>query len=145
MTVTNSIVANSTSGFNCAGTATPPVTDGGYNISDDTSCGFVGTGLNTDTIGDGVLDTNLALDPSGLANNGGPTYTIALDSVSYAIAAIPLIDCPATDQRSFGLARGGILRLRRRRLRVRGLARSDPHYDADADADPGSNPYASSD
>ena len=89
--VYNSILANSV-GFNCAGT----VTDGGYNIDDDSSCGFTGIGANGDTIGDGV---DPLLSPSGLANNGGPTETIALESGSYAIAAIPIADCPATDQR----------------------------------------------
>jgi hypothetical protein len=95
-TVTNSILANSTSGGNCTGGgyATPPVTDGGYNISDDHSCGFTGTGLNGDPIGDGV---NPLL--GGLANNGGPTETIVLESGSPAIDAIPIALCPATDQR----------------------------------------------
>ncbi len=85
-TVTNSILANSTSGNNCSGT----ITDGGYNISDDASCGFAGTGLNGYAIGDNVSDINLALDPAGLANNGGPTQTIALESGSYAADAAPI-------------------------------------------------------
>ena len=70
--------------------------DGGYNISDDTSCGFAGTGTNGQTLGDGV---NPLLDPNGLQNNGGPTQTIALQSTSPAISAIPPADCPSTDQR----------------------------------------------
>src|SRR6202007_1317352 len=79
-TVTNSILANSTSGGNCAGTGTPPVTNGGSNISDDGTCGFGNSmAANGDTIGDNVNDTNLALDPNGLQNNGGPTHTIALE------------------------------------------------------------------
>jgi len=99
-TVTNSILAKSTSGGNCAGTGTPPVTNGGYNISDDGTCGFgSSTAVNGDTIGDSVSDSNVALIPSGLANNGGPTATLALEPGSYAIAAIPTADCPATDQR----------------------------------------------
>jgi len=93
--IENSILASSISGGNCFG----PVTDGGYNISDDTSCGFTGTGANNDTIGDGVSDANLALDPDGLADNGGPTQTIALESGSPAIDAIPIALCQATDQR----------------------------------------------
>ncbi len=99
-TVTNSILATSTRG-NCAGPATPPVTDGTYNITDDTSCGFTGTGANGHTIGDGVTDTNVGLDPSGLGTNGGPTKTIALELGSYAIAAIPSgnANCPGLDQR----------------------------------------------
>jgi len=99
-TVTNSILATSTRG-NCAGPGTPPVTDGTYNIADDTSCGFTGTGANGHTIGDGVTDTNVGLDPSGLETNGGPTKTIALELGSYAIAAIPSgnANCPGLDQR----------------------------------------------
>ena len=72
----------------------------GYNISDDASCDFgTNTAANGDTIGDSVSDGHLNLAPAGLANNGGPTYTIALDSPSYAIKAIPTANCPATDQR----------------------------------------------
>ena len=100
-TVTNSILATSTN-LNCAGPGTPPVTDGTYNISDDHSCGFVGTNFTTsDPIGDGVTETHVGLDPSGLATNGGPTQTIALDLGSYAIAAIPSgnANCPGLDQR----------------------------------------------
>ena len=96
-TVANSILADSTGG-NCVGDT---ITDGGYNISDDGTCGFTGTGANGDTIGDGVTDAHLALDPSGLQDNGGPTDTIALESGSYAIDAIPIDLCPVTDQRGF--------------------------------------------
>lgn len=97
LTVTNSILASSTSGRNCNGT----IVNGGYNISDDASCGFGSSAAaNGNTIGDGVSDTNLALDPGGLANNGGPTETIALEAGSYAIDAIPLAQCTVTtDQR----------------------------------------------
>ena len=76
-------------GGRCSGT----IGDAGYNISDDTSCGFAKTGSANN--GDGV-DPLLSTD--GLANNGGPTATIALDSESPAIDAIPLADC--TDQNS---------------------------------------------
>jgi hypothetical protein len=76
-------------GGQCSGT----IGDAGYNISDDTSCGFAKTGSANN--GDGV-DPLLSRD--GLANNGGPTATIALDSESPAIDAIPLADC--TDQNS---------------------------------------------
>jgi predicted outer membrane repeat protein len=70
------------------------VTDGGNNISSDTTCGFADTG--SVGIGDGV-------DPllNGLADNGGNTETHALQVGS------PAIDnssgtCPATDQRGAG-------------------------------------------
>jgi hypothetical protein len=72
-TVTNTIIANSTSGPNCAG----GVTDGGHNIDDGTTCGFTGTGCTT-TTGTSFCNTNPVLDPAGLQNNGGPTQTIAL-------------------------------------------------------------------
>jgi CSLREA domain-containing protein len=84
----NTILAGSTGG-DCSGT----ITDAGYNISDDHTCGFAKTGSANN--GDGV---NPLLSAAGLANNGGPTQTIALDSESPAIDAIPLADC--TDQAS---------------------------------------------
>lgn len=81
--VKNTIVVNNTSnlGNNC----TSSITNNGNNISNDTTCGF-GTGDNVDP----------KLDPSGLQNNGGPTQTIALQSDSPAIDAIP--DGQCTDQ-----------------------------------------------
>ena len=51
---------------NCAGIASPPVTDENYNISVDDSCGFTaGSSLNN------VTAAELNLDPLGLQNNGG--------------------------------------------------------------------------
>jgi CSLREA domain-containing protein len=95
----NSIVAGNANS-NCAGS---PVTNGGYNISDDASCAFgVGFGADAQVIGDSVASANIALDPSGLQDNGGPTATLALESGSYAIDAIPLARCLSTDQRGFG-------------------------------------------
>ena len=93
-TVAGSIVSNNSPG-NCSG----PVTNGGSNISDDASCAFgTSTGATGQSLGDNV---NPLLDPSGLQNNGGPTQTIALQSTSPAIDAIPVPNCPATDQRGF--------------------------------------------
>jgi hypothetical protein len=46
-------------------------TDAGYNVSDDSSCGFTGTGSVNDSA---TLDSFL----SPLAANGGPTQTVAL-------------------------------------------------------------------
>jgi hypothetical protein len=71
-TLRNTIVANSTSGGNCAGEAI--ITDGGHNLDSDGTCG-VGPA------------TNPMLDPAGLANNGGPTKTITLQAGSPAIDA----------------------------------------------------------
>jgi hypothetical protein len=76
---------------NGGGNCSARVIDAGYNISNDTSCGFAKTGSANN--GDGV---NPLLSPAGLASNGGPTQTIALQSTSQAIDAIPLADC--TDQ-----------------------------------------------
>jgi hypothetical protein len=79
-------ILSANSGGDCSGT----ITDAGYNISDDSSCGFSATGS--------LNNTDPMLDPAGLAHNGGPTRTIALLSGSPAIDAIPLADC--TDQAS---------------------------------------------
>ncbi len=78
----------------------------GYNISDDDTCGFRhSTGANGQTLGDNVHP----LLAAGLANNGGPTETIALVTSppthyvpNPAIAAVPLADCTVrTDQRGY--------------------------------------------
>ena len=81
-TLINTIVANSTSGGNCAGS----VTDHGHNIDDGTTCGFTGTGC-TSTSGSSFCNTNPRFDPAGLANNGGPTQTIALCTGTGALSA----------------------------------------------------------
>jgi hypothetical protein len=87
MTIKGSILAaSSQGGGDCSGI----ITDAGYNISDDSSCGFSATGS--------LNNTDPMLDPAGLVNNGGPTRTIALLSGSPAIDAIPVADC--TDQDS---------------------------------------------
>lgn len=103
-TLTNTIIANSTQGGTCAGT----ITDGGHNLDSDGTCGV---GPATDPL----------LDPAGLANNGGPTQTVALCTAVGApagcTAASPGIDagdesvCAAApvnglDQR--GYARPGV-------------------------------------
>ncbi len=95
-TVKNSIVAfNSASGTpgNCGG----PITNGGNNLANDASCGF--------GAGNGVDPLLVAI-----ANNGGPTQTMALQANSPAIDAVPDGACTdlagnpvATDQR--GIAR----------------------------------------
>jgi CSLREA domain-containing protein len=74
----NTIVANNPDGGDCTG---PITTDFGYNLADDPTCGF--------TAATSLSNTNAALDPSGLANNGGPTLTINLLAGSPAIDAIP--------------------------------------------------------
>src|SRR5262249_27588707 len=81
----SAILANNDGG-NCGG----GITDLGYNISEEASCGFTAVGS--------MNNTDPMLDPAGLANNGGPTQTIALQSGSSAIDAIPVAKC--TDQAS---------------------------------------------
>jgi hypothetical protein len=76
MTLGNTVLADVPSGDNCVGA----ITDGGYNISDDGSCNF------TETTSKNSTPARLA---SSLANNGGPTKTIALLNGSPAIDAIP--------------------------------------------------------
>jgi hypothetical protein len=79
-TFKNTIVASG--GENCSGA----IIDGGNNIDDSATCGFTGTGC-TSTSGSSFCHTNPHLDPAGLANNGGPTQTIALLAGSPAIDA----------------------------------------------------------
>ncbi|MGO9601832.1 MAG: choice-of-anchor Q domain-containing protein, partial [Candidatus Binataceae bacterium] len=97
-TVRNSILANENTGGNCSGTITYG-TKSGYNISDDSTCGFgtTSSGANGDSIGDNV---NPLLALAGLQNNGGPNETIGLQATSPAIGAVPLAACMVTtDQR----------------------------------------------
>jgi CSLREA domain-containing protein len=96
LSIANSILASNPQ-ENCG--AGNPITNAGYNIADDVSCGFgAGTGANGQSLGD---NQNPMLDPNGLQNNGGPTQTIALLWNSRAIDAVPLDLCPTTDQRGF--------------------------------------------
>jgi hypothetical protein len=88
-TLTNTIVAQSAFA-NCT---TGTITDGGHNLDSDGSCGV---GPATDPM----------LDPAGLANNGGPTQTIALLLGSPAIDAGDQTVCTAApvknvDQRGY--------------------------------------------
>jgi hypothetical protein len=73
VTIQNSIVANSHGGGNCYGA----VTSNGYNLSSDGTCKFANTG-----------DLNKAKSLLGpLANNGGQTQTMTLQTGSPAIDA----------------------------------------------------------
>jgi len=81
----SSIVAYSTSGTNCVGT----VTDGGSNISSDSSRSFASSGSLTNT--DPVLGP--------LSDYGGPTLTMPLLAGSPAIDSAAGTSCPPTDQR----------------------------------------------
>jgi CSLREA domain-containing protein len=77
-TLSNTLLANSTGG-NCSGS----ILDGGYNLDDETSCGF-------NTANNSKSGTDPQLDPAGLQDNGGSTNTIALIAGSPAIDAIPI-------------------------------------------------------
>ncbi len=93
VTFRNSIIANNGTIVNCWNGGTTNWVDGGGNLqyggSDPDSCG------TTITQADPMLD--------GLADNGGPTQTMALQANSPAIDAAVAANCPATDQR--GVAR----------------------------------------
>jgi hypothetical protein len=65
--------------------------DAGHNLSSDASPGFIGTGSLT--------NTDPKLGP--LANNGGPTLTMALLPGSPAIDAGDTSTAPFADQRGF--------------------------------------------
>jgi hypothetical protein len=82
----NTLVASNTPNGNCYGT----ITDGSHNLSSDASCPFNLSGL-----------TNADAKLGPLANNGGPTLTLALLSGSPAIDAGNSFGAPFTDQRGF--------------------------------------------
>ena len=65
--------------------------DNGYNLDDDSSCMFDSSSISDFK----TLSTTLG----PLANNGGPTQTIALLPGNPGIDHVPDADCPATDQR----------------------------------------------
>jgi hypothetical protein len=91
VTLLASIVAGET-GVNCTGN----IIDTGFNLSSDSSCGFTSaTSLNN-------LDPRLL----PLANNGGPTLTMALASDSPARDAALTDSCPTTDQRGYARPSG---------------------------------------
>lgn len=77
------------------------IVDGGYNLADDNGqdCALV---AKTD-----ILNIDPQLGP--LANNGGPTQTMALSPTSPVIDVIPLSsgDCPTTDQRGVSVPDSG--------------------------------------
>ncbi len=87
------IVEGSGSELDCQGESSPPVTDGGYNLDDDGSCGF-------STANGSLPDTPADSASSSPQANGGPTPTIALKPGSKAIDHVTSAsDCTGTDQR----------------------------------------------
>jgi hypothetical protein len=96
-TVAASVVATSYGSADCGGT----ITDAGYNLDDDGSCGFSAVNHSQSDV-----DADLA----SLADNGGPTPTQApaagsplLDRIPAGATADGVTLCPGTDQR--GVAR----------------------------------------
>jgi hypothetical protein len=83
----NSLLADNFPGGNFGGTNV----DLGHNLSSDASCGFTNAGS--------LNDTDPKLGP--LADNGGPTLTLALLPGSPAIDAADTAISPPTDQRGF--------------------------------------------
>ena len=95
--VGSTIFANSPSGGDCYNSG-GTITDGDYNLADDNSCGFTMAHSQNNA-------TNLNL--GSLANNGGPTQTIAVTPPSPAIAPLEYTTngCATTivaDQRGVG-------------------------------------------
>jgi len=87
----NSVVAQPQGALNCVA-FDAPATDGGYNFSDDASCGFTNPTSNVKSPNDPVL--------GALANNGGPTETLLPLAGSPLLDAIPPAVCGASvDQR----------------------------------------------
>jgi beta-glucanase (GH16 family) len=91
MTLANSIVANATGGCFIApwGSGSVEIVSGGHNVGSDGTCNLSAAGdqPNTDPV----------IGPLG--DNGGPTWTHALQAGSPAIDAADDAVCPATDQR----------------------------------------------
>ncbi|HEX9665887.1 MAG TPA: choice-of-anchor Q domain-containing protein [Thermodesulfobacteriota bacterium] len=94
----NTIMADNPGG-NCLGT----ITDGGFNIDDGATCGFM-------VANNSLPNTNPELDPTVLQDNGGPTQTIALEPTSPAIDAIPVADCTDTDGNPVETDQRGVIR-----------------------------------
>ena len=104
---TTSIGATILAGAPTGGECTGSVTDEGYNIDDDGSCGFTATGSVSDSA---TLDATLG----ALKQNQGSTQTILPDSDSPAVGAIPNNTnvgatevCPTTDQQAVASPAGG--------------------------------------
>ncbi len=83
------LLANSILGQNAPENCSATVVDGGFNISSDASCAFTNTGS--------LINTDPVLGP--LADNGGPTFTMALLPGSPAIDRGDSAVCPPADQR----------------------------------------------
>lgn len=76
-TLANTILANNKGGA-CGGAS---ITDGGYNLDDDGTCGLSSTNHS--------LSDNKNADLGSFSHNGGPTETVPLEPGSAAIGVIP--------------------------------------------------------
>jgi hypothetical protein len=96
VTLQNSVLAKSSSGFAGTCAAGGPIVSHGHNVADDASCALAGP------------NDRQGVDPllGPIANSGGPTLT------ALPLAGSPLVDaadgsaCSATDQRSYSRPRG---------------------------------------
>lgn len=99
------ILANNTAKFSKWQNGSDLMNSQGFNIESGIDCNF--SIQPTDH-----QNTDPLLDPTGLQNNGGPTQTIALQSGSPAIGAVPIQMCPPIDQRGYlrpaGISSGDI-------------------------------------
>jgi alpha-tubulin suppressor-like RCC1 family protein len=77
---------------NSGGDCSAEITNGGFNIDDDGTCGFTGTSISD--------SSTLKATLGPLANNGGPSQTIALEPDNPAIGAVNSTSlCSTPDQR----------------------------------------------
>ena len=103
----NTILRTGASGANLQSVGSAAIISQGHNLSNDAAGGDDSTGPDgfLNATGD-IRNTNPQLDPAGLANNGGPTKTVALLSDSPAINLGDDLLAPLLDQR--GLPRFGV-------------------------------------
>jgi uncharacterized repeat protein (TIGR01451 family) len=95
VTLTNTVLAGGAAA-NCI--TSGGFTDGGGTFSTDNSCALTQPSSQVVTLG------QLAL--GSLADNGGPTQTIALGAASVAKDGAVSLGCPATDQRGISRPQG---------------------------------------
>jgi predicted outer membrane repeat protein len=121
-TLTNNIFAaelpvGNTNPGNCVAAPNLPsqqFSDGGGNLSDDpnNTCGFfTGEGATSqyNVPDSGTAPPPLGLNLGNLANNGGPTETVALLANSAAISSAVVASCPTADQRGVTRPSSGAL------------------------------------
>src|SRR5262249_48121412 len=85
VTLENTIVAGTTSGGDCGYSGGAGLTDGGYNLDDDGTCGFSSANHSFSN------DKSVTFTSTAPQSNGGPTATLALQFLvaNHAIGGIP--------------------------------------------------------